>query len=91
MGSLKCFGLAAAFAAVGLGVCAEDLAWKCTAYAETPEVADSSSAQTVEVFREMRTPLAIEAETVFDSRWEYALVLGGYDFRFRHGGLIILR
>ena len=91
MRSLKCLCLTAAFAAVGLGVCAEDLAWKCTAYAETPEVADASFACSVAAYRETHTSLAIEAETVFDSRWEYALVLGGYDFRFRHGGLIILR
>ena len=88
---MKCLGLATAFAAVGLGVFAEDLAWKCTAYTETPEVADDSFACSVTLGRETHTSLAIEAEAVFDSRWEYALVLGGYDFRFRHGIMVIVK
>ena len=88
---LKCLSLAVAFAVASLGVCAEDLAWKCTAYAETPEVADASSACSVTAYRETQTPLAIAAETVFDSRWEYALVLGGYDFCFKLGIMVIVK
>ena len=91
MRSLKCLSLAAAFVAAGMAVCAEDLAWKCTAYAETPEVAEESFDSSVALCRETHAPLAIEAETIFDSRWEYALVLGGYDFRFRQGIMLIIK
>ena len=71
---------------------AEDIPWKCTDYTQVPDTATDSQTCQVDCRTAVRTaPQAIEAETIFDSRWEYLFFLGGYDFCVKKGFLLIIR
>ena len=90
---LKCLSLAVAFATVGLAVCADDLAWKFDTSGRTADIVVVSSPRTNPDATDVRGPSGEVSQPIplFDSRWNYTVEFGYFEYRFRPGILFIVR